>query len=127
MLFIFRIRKWNKSLRDFIFYSGIIRFFIETYFQIMIVTLISLTETRWAKLNMANKGLSIFFTTFIVIFPILDFFFLKSNAYILAIKSFRIRFSSLYEDIDINKEVNLFVSMGFFYKRLIFGILIAFF
>ena len=128
-----KVEKRTVKFRNLLFWGGTSRFFIESYVQITLYTLLNLKEFEWDKdfpLITLSDVLSIVSLAAIVTLPIVLVIFLACTMAKWSDGEFAARNGALLDGADLDREFNqwlvLLIPMSYFLRRMLMCLTLVF-
>ena len=128
-----KVEKITNKLKNFLFWGGTSRFFIESYIQIALFTLLNLKEFEWDTnftLITLSNVLAIVSVAVLVILPIALIIFLACNIGKWDDEEFARRNGALLEagdlDRDFNQWIVLLIPLAYFLRRILMCLTLVF-
>ena len=128
-----KIQKVTNKLRDFLFWGGTMRFFIESYMQICICTMLNLKEYEWEgsiTLIALSDVLAIIAFVVVTVLPIALLIFFACNISRWDEERFAERHGAFLEGADLDREhtqwIVLLIPLTYFLRRLLMSATLVF-
>ena len=128
-----KVEKKTAKLRNLLFWGGTSRFFIESYMQITLYTLLNLKEFEWDTdfpLITLSDVFAIVSLAAIVTLPIVLVIFLACNMDKWDDKEFAARNGALLDGADLDREssqwIVLLIPMSYFLRRMLMCLTLVF-
>lgn len=111
-----------------IFFNTILRFLMECYLELSISSMVQVRSINWNnESNTFAIAFAIFIFVLIIAYPFFTIIFLTRNFKKLEDHAFEQTYGSLFENIKVKFQMNIYFSFLFLFRRLIFCLAAVFF